>query len=157
MKKLVHIVRDHHLTSEEADKYDKIRAEIELEYGHLRKVARSLEKVNDKHGKALERMENSDDLFLLFLERNNLTREQLETQIVFDKTVFMGAGDPTDPRQNFTGQDIAALRYMLETAISHVGGMQQRRHPDEPDASKNIEILLQNINNALSWPKDQNP
>lgn len=68
----------------------------------------------------------------------------------------MGSGHPTDPEKDFTGQEMALVRHLVEEAFSLMGGMQQNGlmgtafdKEENIKSEQKLKAIADNIRTAL--------
>jgi len=100
------------------------------------------------------------DLLECAFEQRGLREEDLVRKDLFDKQIFMGAGHPSDPKRNFSGQDVALLHAKVDQVCSLISGLQQAPRPgtddnfegyaqELADGEKAIDLAVQDIVRAL--------
>lgn len=86
-------------------------------------------------------------LLKLALEKRKINNNENKGNMFIDQ-IFLGSGHSSDETRNFSGQEVALLHYLLDSAIETLGGIQQnglQGYEFDNDSHNKGEEKLKNI------------
>lgn len=105
-----------------------------------------------------------DPRLQIILDRHGYSVDTITDRKMFARQIFMGASHPSDPEKDFTGQEMALVRHLVEKAFSLISGMQQNGgmgtefdKNEQEQSQRKLEAIADNIRTALLGDEQEDP
>jgi hypothetical protein len=100
----------------------------------------------------------------IFLDRHGYQVDDIISKRIFTEQIFMGAGHPSDPQKDFTGQEQAVVHHLIDEAFSIISGMEQNGgmgtefdEKHQARSQQKLEAIVENIKTALLGEQKEEP